>query len=527
MRLGTTWSVPEDAALAAADLIEMRAAGFSMVRVGQIASTDLLTLADTIGIDVYQDLPLRGVPSDVLADTMSAVRAILTDLVFLTHRHRSLKGIGLADMLDSSDPVACEYVVELSDVVRESAAPGTVSYYTTRFVNDDQCSPTADMVLLDLRDTDTSVVRRHTKALASMGARVGVGAVGTWTDLDLEASGLNHSRSPESQARYLERVLSSVQAASTRGGFSIVFVHRWRDPAGTDDVFADMVQRRYGLHNSSGGRRPVFGVASGFATGRQTVFAFPAGSRRPSGWTWMTLLGWALSSALAIAFATSPRMRHMVPRYFLAHAFYRDAVSSGRELLVSETLAFLAAVAGGVGMLLAILVNELSFRPVFAVGRIWLSPELRDFVGALIDQPWTLTIIIASAYALLVVIWISILSFVTRSRHTLLPAQVMMLVVWPQWPLVAFVLVSPAIVSVDDGTRLTLAAIAACAGIGLMMLAAVRTMTDYWRCSGVSPGLVVVAVLVHPVMIWLLAAIVIASRHPGETQYIWHLLTRM
>ncbi|MDX1740707.1 MAG: hypothetical protein R3178_05405, partial [Rhodothermales bacterium] len=107
MRVGTTWSPPEDPDLAEKDLREMKAAGFSIVRLGRLATADLMVLADTLGIDVYQDLPVRAVTSNVLADTLPAARAIISDIAFMTHRHRSLKGVGLVDLLDSSDPAAC------------------------------------------------------------------------------------------------------------------------------------------------------------------------------------------------------------------------------------------------------------------------------------------------------------------------------------------------------------------------------------------------------------------------------------
>jgi len=525
LRLGTTWAPSRDQERAQQDLFDIRAAGFSAVRMGVLGNAELYALADTLGLEVYQDLPIRGLPAAELTDTLAFARSVLAGVLLETHRFRSLRGVGLADQIDTSDPLACEYLRELSGIVARDAAPGTLSYYTTKFVDSDRCASTADVVVTDLVDADSSAIGRFLSAGDGRRAVVGAATLGTWTDLSIENRGLGHLRSPESQARCLERTLQIIDRQ--RGEWlSLVFVHRWRDPGGPDEVFADMIQRRYGLLNSSGGPRPSFYVASGFATGRQTVFAFPVGSRANSGWTWMTVLGWIILSMLGLAYAASPRMRHMVPRYFLSHAFYREAVISGRESLVRESLAVLVAVSGGVGMLLAILLKEVSLLSVFAVVRLWISPQVLDFVGALLDQPWTLMVIVGSGSALMAVAWTSILSLLSRSRQTLLPAQVMMLVVWPQWPLVALLLVAPAVASVDGTSRLVVAGLAVGVSLALVGISAGRTILDYWRCSRVSVGMLVVGLLLHPMMITLAVAALFAARHPDATEYMWHLVTR-
>lgn len=525
LTLGVTWAVPDDIREAQRDLERIHAAGFKAVRSNIITTPELYILADSLGLALYQDLPVRAIPVSRLADTLIFVRAVVTNLIPFAHRFRSFRGIGLADLIDTSHPDACAYLKQVSEFVNERAPPDVDTYYTTRVTGSDRCQSTVDEVFIDLRDVATSDILHFLPSSSGLPHVTGIGALGTWTDLDLKHRGLNYPRSPESQARYIERALQVVSGGEAIDTPSLVFIHRWQDPSTSDDRYADIIQRRYGLHNSSGGPRPALEVASGFATGDQQVFAFPAGDPAPRGWMWMTVLGWTILAALGLAYATSPRLRHMVPRYFLSHAFYREAVVSGRESLVGESIVILFAVSAGIGMLMAVLLTEISYLPVFLVGRNGLSPELREFLGALLDQPWTLTAIVASAYALTAVAWTSTLSLLSRARQTLLPAQVMMLVIWPQWPLIFLLLISPAISTFSEGVRMGVASSVLAITVGIFWLSAGRSLMDFWRCSRISIGLLVVALVLHPVTLGLAFALFVRTRNGDAVRYLWELAT--
>ncbi len=522
LRLGTTWAAPDDMQEARQDLIAIREAGFVAVRSRPLPAADLYSVADSLDLSLYIDLPVRAMPAGDLADTLSFARTQLTDILFLAQRYPSIRAVGLADIVDTSVPVACSYFRDLLAPPRTEGTLRPAFYYTTRFVEGDRCGETVDFVLFDLLDADISRIESVTEWAATSEMRTGVGAVGTWTDLDLQNRGLRNVRSPESQARYLEKVLRSLTAS---GDLEVVFVHRWRDPISTDDAFADLIQRRYGLHNSSGGPRPALEVASGFASGRQVVFAFDVGLERPSPWIWMIILGWVILAGLGLTYATSPRMRHMVPRYYMSHGFFREAVVSGRESLVGETIAILFAVSLGCGMLLTVLLSEISFLPVFTVGRSWMTPEVRDFIGAILDQRWTLMVMLASAYALVAVVWTSVLSFLSRKRQTLLPAQVMMLVVWPQWTLLVLLLVAPAIAVSPPAARLEVSALALVGVFVLLCLSLWRTVYDYWQCSRVAVGLLLLGVALHPVLLLTAYGLFLITRHEDAADYLRHLAT--
>ncbi len=524
--LGTTWMVPENEDVAATDLQAMYDAGLRAVRTQTLSSHRLFALADSLGMDIYQDLPVAFLPATRLADTLAAARMWLVDRIHYARTYRSARNVGLATLVDTSDPTACQYFESLRQTADQAGGDAVLTYYTTRFTDADMCSDHVHTVLVDASDLPVDAIRQMLDETVRLpGTRRGFGAIGTWVNLDLDNRGLRNTRSPESQARYLEDVLRVVMLSEASPP-SPVFIHRWRDPAEQIDAYGDLVQRRYGLHNSAGGPRPAFDIVAGFATGAQTVFAFPAG-RTPGGrWQWMVVLSWIGFGILAVVFATSPRMRHMVPRYFLSHGFYREAVSSGRETLPQETVAILLNVSLGVGMLLSTLLHELANEPVFQVARNWVRADVRVFVGAVLDQPWTLTIILGSLYALTNLGWTSSLSFLSKRGKTLLPSQVLMLVVWAQWPLVLLLFVSPAIAGANPEYRLPISAAVVGLAAAVLVAAILRTCIDYLDITRTPPGLVVVGILLHPLLLSIVAAAVVAYRFSHETLFLWHLLTR-
>ncbi len=526
-RIGVTWSIPDDEGAAISDLFAMWDAGIRTVRTGPVTNTSLLVAADSLGIDFFQDLNVGPLPAAQLVDSTDYALRVLRRVLPLADRFRSARFIGLARLSDTSDPEACAYFRDLaSEIEQWDAAPFT--YYTTHFLHADVCTTAVDGVLIEARDISSSRLDAVLGgAHDSQEKIVGVASLGTWVDLDLSNSGTLSANSAEWQARFHEDRLTQIH--NHRGGATIpfVFVHRWRDPAGIDDEFGDLTQRRYGLLNRAGGPRPAYGVVRGFATGRQTVFARESGAGAGARWTWMTIAGWLAIALLGVVYASSPQMRHTLPRYFRAHGFYREAVASGRESMPAETVAMLACVSTGVGMLGALFVDAISARPVFIVVSSWLSPEGRDFVGALLDQPWTMVAVFASVYALAAVIWTSVMSLISRAGRTLLPAQVLMLIVWSKWPLLLLLIVSPAIAGLDPEKRLLVVAPMLSVAILIGIVSIIRTTLDFVSISKPAVPWLAIGILLHPMVAAALVAVSLGlGTYWDYLEYAVHLVTR-
>ena len=525
--IGVTWSIPEDEETALAQLLEMRRVGIGAVRTSVVRHRSLLIAADSLGIRFFQDIDVGFLPARQLVDSIDYARGILHSIIRESRSFRSARYVGLARLADTSDPEACRYFESLADEVEQSGAELT-TYYTTLFFRSDRCAHTVDGVLLEMRDVGVSVLdsdaRRSSRDTPAV---LGFASLGTWVNLDPDNLGVLNSRSPEWQARYLEGVLATLSGGAWRRSGGYAFVHRWQDPIRLDDEFTDIVQRRYGLLTASGVPRPAFHVLTGFVSGQQTVFAFERGEPPGTRWMWMTIVGWGALALLGLIYATSPQMRHMIPRYFLSHGFYREAVSGGRDSLPGESIALLTCVSVGVGMLLATLAYEISLEPVFEVTRSWLDPEGRDFTGALLDQPWTLTAVLASLYALALVGWTSTMSIISRAGSGLLPAQVLMLVVWSQWPLLLLLLASPAIAASDPEVRLGASVTVTGVVIVVTLWSFMRTLVDFFSISRPSLIWFVIGIALHPVGAVTVGGVILLLMHyPDHVAYVVHLFNR-
>ncbi len=523
---GVTWTPPANDERAVAELMEMGAHGVGAVRMpARDVVGSVLAAADSFGIELFLELSPGYLPAERLIDTLAAAQAELYRLAEQVRGHSSVTHIGLSRWPNTSDPTTCIYLDELAKRWSE-AGSGAATYFTTAFTTDDVCSGTVDEVYVELADQPPEEVdSAYSAASRHITNLRGIASVGTWIDAARRYYGVLNEHSPEWQARYLEKTLAPFAKSDDAPRAAYIFVHRWTDADHTNDFFGDIRQRQYGVQDVTQ-RRPAAQVLEGFATGRQQVFAFEPGKRSRFEWRWSTLFGWLAIGVLATMYATSPQMRHMVPRYFLSHGFYCEAIGSGRESLVLETVAVLTAISLGVGLSLTVLLTEVSMLPSFAAVQNWMRPERRDSFAALLDQRWSLMVILASAFSLVYLAWASMMSLLSRRARTLYPSQTLIVVVWTLWPLLALLLVSPAVATLDTAGT-TFASMTLIATAVVIAHATLRSLRDYRAITGISVGKLSLVVLLHP-LVWasIAAAVVLTGQLAPEVAYFWDLITR-
>lgn len=526
---GIVWTPPDDPTLATAELRALHTLGVEAIRTPLIQRDHLLTLADTLGLQVFQELQLDHLPAAALADTLAYARSQIAQALDRARRHRSARHFGLARHSDTSDARACTFFQALAAAVR--SLPEGRAYYVSAFIEADRCAEAVDFVLLDaLAAPDPARLLRRWRA-AHPARPAAIGALGLWVDSQAP-SGLRVPHSPEAQARYLEKHLA-VLLADTLAPPYAVFVYRRADarlprPSPAHDL-TQPYQHNYGLVAADGTPRPANDVVRGFYTGSQTVFAFPPGTAPTPPLPWTLLFGWLVFVLLAACYAFSPRFRYMVPRYFIAHSFYREAIREGRELLLGSSVVLLIALALSAGVLGSIFLEVV--RREAAFGLLFDAlPEPVQIIGvALLAQPWLLVLLLGSFYALAVALWTSLLSFASRRRQPLIPGQALMLVLWARWPsplLMAGAMVVP---TLPDEQALPLILILAAGWIVLTVSALVRTLRDYAAITYSPPALVLTMGLANPLLVLLLLGLVAALATPDASpvlSFFWHLATR-
>lgn len=524
---GVVWQQPDLPHHARIDLLRMGESGIQAVRTGPVHTSDLLELADTLGLQLFQELPVQRLPARRLRDTLAFSQRMLNQVLRASAGHPSARTFGLAWASDTSDSTACAYFASLAELVRRTVGSSARVYYVTPFIENDVCSHTVDFVLIDalLRQDPSSLLRRWHAAHPDVPA--GIASIGQYVRSD-ERHGLRVEGSPESQARYLERTLRRIYQEGHPA--TAVFVYRWRDlqplvPSPAFDL-ENPYRHAFGLLSANGNARPSLNVVAGVFGRGQDVFAFPAGRDAPDGYPLTTLAGWLVFIVLGVAFASSPRLRPMVPRYFTAHGFYREAVREGRDVLLTASIVLLVALALAVAVIWFVVLDALRTSPDFLLLFRMLPIGLQEFLVTILSRPILFLLLVGSVYGVSLTVWSAMLAFASRRRYPLAPAQALMLAIWPRWTVLVLLLGAMVLATLPETWTFMGASILLAAWVGVTLLATGRTLYDYASVTRV-PGLQLVAgALLNPLVLMLFALLILAIRWGPESAFLWHALLR-
>ncbi len=522
---GVVWDAPPGTEAALADLVAMRRAGVRAVRTGLVADTLVLRAAGMLGLALWQDLPVEGLPAAFLTRQTDAVAQTLAQALDRARPYPAARHFGLARASDTSDPASRSYFEALAALARERGAPGTRTYFVSRFPETDRAAQAVDVVLLDARDADPLALLRRWRqsrdtpvGLASVGVGVRPGQSGGWRTMGTEAA----------QGRALETAFSDLLTAADPP--VAAFVYRWRDA--TADVVerdqrAEVSGTRFGLLGPDDRPRPAFEVARGFWTGRQRVFAFDAGSgvrqqRRASP---LLLLGWTLVLGLGALYAGAPRLSGLAPRYFARRDLYREAVQRGFDLSALETVGLAVLLSLSAGVVGAAALRALARTDALvAATASWTVASQAQLTG-LLGRPLVLVAVVALAYAswlLLTLVWLK----VVNGRRRLRPAQALSLTVWSRWAWIPLMVASLVLGSIDAELATLLAPVALALGLLIEVVAGYRMMWDLQAVTYVSPARAVLFGFGLPFVLVLGGLAALALTSSDEIGFLWHLATR-
>ena len=521
---GVVWDAPPVAVDAIGDLLQMRRAGVRSVRTGLVEDPAVLEAASVLGLSLWQDLPVRDLPATFLVDRTEAAAEMLAVALDRARPYPAARHFGLAQGSDTSEREARPYFEALTALVRDRGAPGTQTYYTTRFLRNDRAAQTVDIVLVDARNRDPAAALRVWRArhdtpvgLAAFGAGVRPGRDGGWRT---EGSGA-------AQARTLETALDDLLTLQPPP--VVAFVHRWRDAA-TDarqDQRAEVAGVQHGLLDAEGEPRPAFEVASGFWTGRQRVFAFDAG--QPAGRVRtaspLLLVGWGLVLGIGVLYTVTPRLSALAPRYFGRRDLYRDAVKRGFDLSVLETTGLAVALSLAAGVTVASSLRALGRTDTLVAATAGWSVGARAQLTDLLGEPILLVGVLALAYGawiLLNVLWLNVLA----GRRRIRPAQALSLAVWCRWAWLPLMVIALVLGGIDERLATLLAPTLLVVAVLVEVIAGYRMTWDLHAVKAVPPSRAVLLGFGLPFALAAagLAWIAIASR--AEAAFLWHLATR-
>lgn len=516
---GLVWSPPERTDRALAELDRIAELGATAVRTPLIRRDTLLARADSLELNVYQDLPVANLPGPALSDTLAGARSLLADALRRARDHPSARHFGLARGVDTSHPSACRYFSTLSEFTESRGAEGTDTYYTSWFTEADRCGTAVDFVLLGGPSEASPSDRLSRWHSAHPEVPVGSGEVGTWADSS-RGSGYRIAHSLEYQARFFDRVLDTLRVLDPPP--EVIFLQRWRDP--TASVHPSRARlsiassQQYGIAG-----RPAEDVVRGHLTGRQTVFGYAAGTPRSPSFTGRILLGWILVIGSGLLYALSPQFRSMVPRYFTNHTFYQDAVRRGREVLTVESTALLLILCTAGGLAGDVFLRAVDGSRAMAMCVSWWPADVRYWIAQLFESEWALIVLITGASGLLLTLWAAWITFAgQRLEAGLTFEQGFMIVIWSHWPLLVLGLLGWI---GGAGPAVTPGLLAAGGAIGAAG-AFLRIGRDFRAVTGCSPLIATATAALSPPAVLLVSASVLLYQVEPQVRFLVHLIVR-
>lgn len=526
--VGFVWEPPAGIGAARQQLSAIRQAGANAIRMESIPSPDVVTLADRLGLSLYIDLPVERMPASHLIKAQDYAEALLDSVLALARQHPSIRHVGLARHSDTSDSTACAYFDALVARARPNAPAGMQFYYTSRFIDADTCAASVDFVLLDLLGHPDPVRSLRRWRASGRTTPAGIASLGTWVRRD-DRDGLLVPHSAAAQGRYLEASLPVLISDTLSMPLPAVFIYHWQDrerslPVVHQDLEKPFVER-FGLHTLAGEPRQAYRVVEGILTGRQDVFAFEEGRVRSGDAPWTTLLGWGVVLMIGIFYASSPRFRHMIPRYFQAHFFFRESVREGRDVLFGSSTVLLTALGIVTGLMLSVSLSILQREYVFSLLFGWIPESTQTAAAAIMASPLVFALLVVCGYIILLMVWTILLALITTLAFPMTPAQVLMLVVWSRWPMLLLLPVSM-VLGVTPGAGVGAVALLLGAWLLAELYATGRTLYDLVSVSRTRAHFAVLGFVLHPVIVVGAALLVLAIANEPEVGFAWHALTR-
>lgn len=516
---GVVWQPPQVSARAEEDLRRMVALGVEAVRVpaSEVEEASFLPLADSLGLELFVDLPFAGLSGRALADSLSPESPWIEVLAGMADEHPSARHIGLAAWSDTGAERACRRMQAFAEEVRARSSADVRFYYSTLLAEGDRCSDAVDLVLLDARNADPAE-RLARWRLEHPDAPAGIAALGHQV-LPESSDGLQHPYSPSSQARFFERHLDALLFEDD--SVPALFIYRWRD-APEEPALLPPPGCCYGLLRADGEARAALDVVEGFFTDEETIFSFPAGPPPSPAPPWVILTGWLVIALLGGVYASSNLVRRLLPRYVTAPGFYRESVRQGRELPRTSTfvLAGLAALAGGTtgATLLTALARDDALLWLLSS----LSAPVRRVAETLLGEGWLLILLLSILSALGIFLWASTIVLLSLRKRRLTLAQGLTLVLWPRWPILLLMIGGMLLTTVSPEEARTGALLLLAAWLLVFAVRSVRIARDVNRVLALERQLI--ALTLSPLTLLFALAAVAVALYSSEVMYLWRLL---
>ncbi len=295
------------------DISAIKTLGANLVRFLYPPHPYVLSLCDRYGLLVMEEIPLTGVPTEILSQDFyqELTTGYLREMVSRDRGHPSVLAWGLGNEFETSAPLTCDVITSMRNVVR-AIDPRPV-YYSSRSPHD-PCAEFTDLSAISLLDESPAAVRDSVRAWKIAAREKPIILVRYGREVEPgNRNGYSDPLSLEAQARFAMQIFETIRDAPVAGSVLWSYNDWHTDRPALSSHSRDPYLQAMGIVDGTRERRIAFDVVRSLFNGEK-VYALPVGNYSPGAPVVFVVAGLVILIAFAFLYNGNRRFRDAVNR---------------------------------------------------------------------------------------------------------------------------------------------------------------------------------------------------------------------
>jgi len=324
------------------DISAIKTLGANLVRFLYPPHPYVLSLCDRYGLFVMEEIPLNGVPTEILSQEFyqELTTTYIKEMVWRDRAHPSVLAWGIGNDFETSEPRSCEVITAMRSVVR--AVDDRPVYYGCRSPRD-PCLEYVDIIAVGTTGEQAASVRDSIRVWKTLGKQKPLILVRYGREVEPgNRNGYSDPLSLEAQARHAMIIFEATRDASIAGSVLWAYNDWHTDRPALSSHSGDPFLQAMGIVDGGRERRIAFDVVRSLFNGEK-VYALPVGNYSSGAPVIFVIAGLVILIAFAFIYNGNRRFRDAVNRSLArTYNFFAD-VRDQRIITYGHTL-FLALI---------------------------------------------------------------------------------------------------------------------------------------------------------------------------------------
>jgi hypothetical protein len=306
------------------DIVSIKSLGANLVRFPYPPHPYLIRLCDQYGLLVMEDIPLVGVPNEILLKDYFQEIAVtyLKEMVGRDKQHASLLAWGIGDDFEIEAGGKCEYVSTARGIIK--SLDERPVYFASHKANE-PCFEFVDMIAVNGYETDVDVLRNVLNLCRSSNPNKPIVLARYGKTIEKgNRNGYSDPRSLEAQGHYIKQCVEVIRQAKIAGGVLWAYSD-WRgDRPALTTYSLDPYMQTMGIVSYEREKRVAFDVVRSLYSGDK-VQALSFGKYSPSAPIIYVVAGLVVLIGFAFFYNGNRRFRESVNRALMrSYNFFAD-----------------------------------------------------------------------------------------------------------------------------------------------------------------------------------------------------------